>query len=155
MTPSAARPPRGFTLAEVMVTLAVLVILLAVALPSFREVFVSQAVKTASYDLFSGLLRARSEAISRNTTVSIVPQGGDWSQGWTISDASGEVLQLQARMPRVSIRGPGRVSYNGAGRVSSGGTAIDLRSNGGRAATARCIRVELSGRPVQKQEPCG
>jgi len=27
-------------------------------------------------------------------------------------------------------------------------------ANGGRAAHARCISVELSGRPVQKQEGC-
>lgn len=145
---------RGFTLTEVMVALTVLVILTGVAIPSFHEILLAQAVKTASFDVFSGLLLARSEAIARNTAVSMVPSAGNWSEGWTISDSDGEVVERQDRMPRVIITGPGRVTYNGAGRVSTGGTSIDLVANGGRTPHASCIRVDLSGRPVQKQEPC-
>jgi type IV fimbrial biogenesis protein FimT len=145
---------RGFTLTEVMVTLTVLVILTGVAIPSFHEIFLAQAVRTASDDVFSGLLLARSEAVTRNTTVSVVPSGGNWSEGWTISDSDGEVVERQERMPRVIISGPGRVTYNGAGRVSTGGTSINLTANGGRTAHASCISIDLSGRPVQKQASC-
>jgi len=145
---------RGFTLTELMVALTVLVILTGVAIPSFHEIFLAQAVRSASFDVFSGLLLARSEAVTRNTTVSMIPSGGNWSEGWTISDSDGEVVERQDRMPRVIISGPGRVTYNGAGRLSTGGTSIDLVPNGGRAAHASCIRIDLSGRPVQKQESC-
>jgi type IV fimbrial biogenesis protein FimT len=145
---------RGFTLTELMVSLTVLVILTGVAIPSFHEIYLAQAVKTASFDLFSSLLLARSEAITRNTTVSLVPSGGNWSEGWTVADADGDVVQRQERMPRVTITGPGRVSYNGAGRVSTGGTSIALVANGGRSAHPSCIRIDLSGRPAQKQETC-
>jgi type IV fimbrial biogenesis protein FimT len=145
---------RGFTITETMVTVAVLVILIGLATPSFREIILAQGVKTASFDVFSGLVLARSEAVTRNTTVTIAPSGGNWSEGWTISDSGGEVVKRQDRMPQVIISGPGSVTYNGAGRVTTGGTSISLMTNGGRLPHARCIRIDLSGRPVQKQESC-
>jgi type IV fimbrial biogenesis protein FimT len=150
-SPAAAR---GFTLTEAMLTLAVLAILIGLATPSFREIFLTQRVKIASFDLFSGLVLARSEAITRNTTVTIVPSGGNWSEGWTISDSSGAVVERQDRMAQVIIVGPDRVTYNRAGRVTTGRTSISLMANGGRTAHARCISIDLSGRPVQKQESC-
>ena len=145
---------RGLTLIEAMVTLAVLVVLAFLAAPSFHEMLLSQRVKTASFDVFSGLLLARSEAVARNRAVTIVPSGGNWSEGWTISDASGKVVQHQERMPRVVITGPERVTYNSAGRLSTGGASINVVANGGGAAHARCIRIDLSGRPVQGQGGC-
>jgi type IV fimbrial biogenesis protein FimT len=152
------RPPRaaarGFTLIEAMVTLAVLVILIGLAAPSFREIFLAQGVKTASFDVFSGLILARSEAVTRNTTVTIAPSGGNWSEGWTIFDSSGDVVRRQDRLPYVTISGPSSVTYNGAGRLTTGTTSIVLMANGRRTTYARCISVDLSGRPVQKQASC-
>jgi type IV fimbrial biogenesis protein FimT len=137
-----------------MVTLAVLVILIGLATPSFHEILLTQRVKLASSELLSGLVLARSEAISRNTTVTIVPSGGNWSEGWTISDSSGVVVERQDRMAQVIIVGPERVTYNRAGRVNTGRTSISLMAKGGRSAHARCISIDLSGQPVQKQESC-
>jgi type IV fimbrial biogenesis protein FimT len=145
---------RGFTITETMVTVAVLVIIVGLATPSFREIILSQGVKTASFDVFAGLILARSEAVSRNTTVTITPSGGNWSEGWVIADSGGEVVKRQDRMPQVIISGPASVTYNGAGRVTTGGTSISLMTNGGRLPHARCISIDLSGRPVQKQESC-
>jgi type IV fimbrial biogenesis protein FimT len=137
-----------------MVTLAVLVILIGLATPSFHEILLTQRVKLASSELLSGLVLARSEAISRNTTVTIVPSGGNWSEGWTISDSSGVVVERQDRMAQVIIVGPERVTYNRAGRVNTGRTSISLMAKGGRSAHARCISIDLSGQAVQKQESC-
>jgi len=152
------RPPRaaarGFTIIEVMVTLAVLVILIGLAVPGFREIFLAQGGKTASSDVFSGLVLARSEAVARNTTVTLSPSGGNWSDGWTIFDSRGDVVRRQDRLRQVVISGPSSVTYNGAGRLTTGTTSIILMANGGRVTHARCISIELSGRPVQKQEGC-
>ncbi len=152
------RPPRaavrGFTIIEAMVTLAVLGIVIGLAIPSFREILLVQGVKTASFDVFSGLVLARSEAVTRNTTVTITPSGGNWSDGWTIFDSSGDVVGRQDRLPRVIISGPNNVTYNSAGRLTTGTTSIMLTVNGGRTTHARCINIELSGRPVQKQAGC-
>ncbi|MGH8686273.1 MAG: GspH/FimT family pseudopilin [Burkholderiales bacterium] len=145
---------RGFTITEVMVALAVLVILSGVAIPSFHDIFLAQAVKSASFEVWSDLVLARSEAVTRNTTVSLVPTGGSWSAGWTLIDFSGEVVRRQDRLPRVVITGPSRVTYNGAGRASTGGASFNLVANGGRNPHPSCISIDLSGRPVQRQEPC-
>lgn len=134
--------------------MAVLVILIGLAIPSFREIFLAQGVKTASFDVFSGLVLARSEAVARNTTVTISPSGGNWSDGWTIFDSRGDVVRRQDRLPHVIISGPSSVTYNGAGRLTNGTTSIILMANRGEVTHARCISVELSGRPVQKQEGC-
>jgi type IV fimbrial biogenesis protein FimT len=154
MVKTARDAPGGFTLIEVMLSLTVLAILIILATPSFHEVLLAQAVKNASFDVFSDLLLARSEAITRNSTVSVVPRAGNWSEGWTVADFSGELVKRQDRLPRVTITGPGRVTYNSAGRVTAGGTSIDLVANGGRTTHASCISIDLSGRPVQKQERC-
>ena len=60
------RGARGFTITETMLAVAVLAILVGLAAPGFREIILSQAVKTASFDLFSNLVVARSEAVTRN-----------------------------------------------------------------------------------------
>src|SRR4051812_16603728 len=94
--PEFGRPQRGFTLIELMVTVAVLVILLAVAIPSMSTFVSSQRVKTSSFDVYAALMYARSEAIKRRSNVSVVSATTDWSSGWTVQDdATAAVLRSQ------------------------------------------------------------
>jgi type IV fimbrial biogenesis protein FimT len=57
----------GFTLIEVMVVVAMLIILLAVGVPSFRDLILVQRLKGINAQLVTDMNFARSEAISRNT----------------------------------------------------------------------------------------
>ena len=148
------RGARGFTITETMLAIAVLAILVGLAAPGFREIILSQAVKTASFDLFSNLVVARSEAITRNTTVTVTPSGGNWANGWTITDSSGEVVGRQDRFAQVVIAGPGSITFNGAGRVTTGSTSLSLMANGGKAPHNRCIEIDLGGRPASKKGAC-
>ncbi len=59
----------GFTLIELMVTLAVLGVLVALAVPSFEALLQKQRVKNASETIFNFVKLARSEAIKQNTNV--------------------------------------------------------------------------------------
>ena len=145
---------RGFTITEVMVTLAVLAILISLATPSFREIVLSHGVKSASYDMVSGLLLARSEAITRNTTVTVTPAGGNWGNGWTVTDSGGETVRQQDRFAQVIIAGPGSITFNGAGRLTTGSTSLTLIANGGQASHTRCIEIDLGGRPTSKKGAC-
>jgi type IV fimbrial biogenesis protein FimT len=151
-----ARRPlaRGFTITETMVTVAVLVILAGLTLPGFREAIMFQAVKNSSFDVFSSVVFARSEAITRNNPVTLSPAGGNWASGWTISDAGGEVIRRQDPFSQVSIAGPASITFNGAGRITTGATSISLMPTDSRIPHLRCIRIDLSGRPTLRKESC-
>ena len=86
---------RGFTMVELMTAIAVLGILAAIAVPSFRPIVERWQVRHTVEGLRSTLHFARSEAIRRggNVTVQKLPNGGtctgadgnlDWDCGWIV-----------------------------------------------------------------------
>lgn len=64
-------PPRGFTLLEMMVTVAVVGILLAIGVPSFRYVANVNRIAAEANNLLGDMQFARSEAIKEGQSVSI------------------------------------------------------------------------------------
>ena len=88
-----ARRSKGFTLVELMVTIAVVAVLLAIALPSFRKVIQRNRVASASNDLLASISYARTTAINRGQLVSMCPStdganctsaGRDFESGWIV-----------------------------------------------------------------------
>jgi prepilin-type N-terminal cleavage/methylation domain-containing protein len=75
----------GFTLIEMMVTVAVAAILLTVAIPSFTQMIDKKRLESAAENLYADLQFARSEAIKRNKTirVSFYANGSTWCYGLT------------------------------------------------------------------------
>lgn len=73
----------GFTLIEMMVTVAVAAILLTIAIPSFTHMIEQNRLKSTAETLYADLRFARSEAIKRNRTVrvSFYVNGSDWCYG--------------------------------------------------------------------------
>jgi type IV fimbrial biogenesis protein FimT len=63
----------GFSLVELMVVIVVAAILVAIALPSFRDVIHRNQVSAGSNTLLASLDYARTEAITRSQLVSICP----------------------------------------------------------------------------------
>lgn len=80
----------GFTLIEQLVTLAVLAIVLALAIPAFSRLLASIRLSAAANELLSSLHLARSEAIRRGERVTLCPAPPDktdctgkaWHEGW-------------------------------------------------------------------------
>src|SRR5690349_19066715 len=68
---SAMHQPRGFTLHELIYTLAVLGVLTSLAVPSFAELQRNSERTTAVNAFFHAVFLARSEAIKRGRVVSI------------------------------------------------------------------------------------
>jgi type IV fimbrial biogenesis protein FimT len=58
----------GLTLVELMVTVAVAAVLLMIAVPSFKNITLSNRLDTAANDLVNAINVARMEAIKRNTS---------------------------------------------------------------------------------------
>lgn len=151
----AARRARGFTLPELLAVVAVMAILATVAAPSFSELIASQRAKGAASDMFASLLRTRSEAIKRNTEVTLARSGTTWAAGWSIAHPGDADILLEDRgaVRGATITGPASVTYLPNGRVK-GATKpeFDIEVTGARQH--RCIQVDLSGRPYQTSSEC-
>lgn len=139
---------RGFTLTELMIAVTVLGILSAFALPSMTDFVRDQRIKTATSDVFASLIYARSEAIKRGADVNVVPNAVDWAAGWQVRDAGGTDLRVQNAIAGVSIAGvAGNVVFRRDGRLSAAVPVFVLTSPASSAITARCVRLDPSGRP--------
>lgn len=150
---------KGFTIIELMVTLTIFAALIAAALPAYNDFVRNQRVKTASFDLFSSLVQARSEALTRNTTVTVTPLSGtnDWALGWEVK-AGTLLLRRQDALPNITMAGSPdpvtSISFNGSGRISAALTRGIQISATGTSITMRCIKIDTSGRPLTKAEAC-
>lgn len=83
---------KGFTLIELMVTLAVLVILLTIGIPSFNAIIRESRLKAQANELLGTMVAARSEAAKRNEPVYVKAAGGEWAEGWQLLNLDDDVL---------------------------------------------------------------
>jgi type IV fimbrial biogenesis protein FimT len=152
---SGSAPPQpglaGFTLVELVTALAVLGLLAIAAVPMFRELAASQRVQTATSDLQTSLLRARSEAIKQNAVATMAPVG-TWQGGWVVS-VGGTAIDRRAAAPRVSITGPDSVDYRSNGRIA-GATVPQFTVSHEHTSLQRCVQVSLSGQPIVTKAAC-
>jgi type IV fimbrial biogenesis protein FimT len=145
----------GFTLAELMVAVGILAILTAVATPSMRDIIDVQRARSGSSDLFTSLMRARSEAVKRNAEVTVTPtDSGNWALGWRMPNpsASSQNIEAHGAIPSISITGPGSVVYQANGRLK-GTTEPHFEISTARNEK-RCLLIDLTGRPYTKKSSC-
>lgn len=74
----------GFTLLELLVTLAIISIVMMIGVPSFQHAIRSNRLTAAINDLSTSLSMARSEAIKRNRHVVVRKTGANWENGWQV-----------------------------------------------------------------------
>ena len=159
---------RGFTIIELMIVVVIVAILATFAAPNLSEMVGRMRLKTASGELHTSLLFARSEAIKRNAVVTIVPtNAADWSQGWQVQDAGAVVMQRQDAFPGVTFstrnaayaaQAVATIAFNGSGRESAngaGGVAFVLTLPAYGNVLARCVVLDPSGRPAVRNDKNG
>ena len=133
---------QGFTLIELMVTIAVFGILAAIAAPSFTA-FTDSSRRASEVNNISGALSyARSEAIKRNNTISVCSRistvgaetcsavANDWKYGWMIFDDTNADGVLDAGETLLRLFGPiskGSVITETTGNAT---LAISFRGSG-------------------------
>jgi type IV fimbrial biogenesis protein FimT len=136
----------GFTLIELMVTVAIAAILLALAVPNFSGTLKASRTSSQIRELANALTYARSEAVARGQEVRMCPSsnqtscGGTWSQGWIIflnpneddvyDNTKEELLRVYQGVGGNSMKA---FYYNGATSVASGKLAFNR--NGALRAT--------------------
>ncbi len=79
---------KGFTLIELMITVVVIGVIAALALPSFKSILDGRRLVGASDTLHAALLYARSEAIKQNKNIMFQFDTGAWCYG--IDDAGAD-----------------------------------------------------------------
>ena len=119
---------RGFSLLELMVTVAIMAILGTLAVPSFQTLLQANKTRAVASELLASLNLARSEAARRGQPVSVCPSSNgsscatgstDWDKGWIVFvnedgasersapavDANEQVLQVRQDLPtRITVR---------------------------------------------------
>lgn len=108
---------RGFTLIELLVTVAIAVVLMMLAAPSFRQLMASTSLTSQASEFMAALNFARSEAVKRNTRVTLCKSSsgegcvtsGGWQQGWIIfvdAAADGAVGEVTGADAILRVHGP-------------------------------------------------
>ncbi|SEF34052.1 GspH/FimT family pseudopilin [Variovorax sp. NFACC27] len=134
-----AAPLAGFTLVELSVTLVVMAVLIALAMPTLLAWIANTRVRTVSDTLQNGLRQAQAEAVRRSrtavfsltndtapkTSLTAVANGSNWSINFVASstlDTSGVATFVEAGVltiagTGVSISGPAAVCFSPLGRL--------------------------------------
>ena len=163
---------RGFTLIELMFTIALAAILTALAAPSVQKMLKTNRVQTEASAFVGDLMVARTEAVKRGQNVSVcVSSDGTnclttntWQAGWIVfSDPTGACSAATTASPAIRVRkafagsdtfasstsSMACVTFNREGFTSNLGSAtvtFMLHTSDTLATATRCVAVDLGGR---------
>lgn len=147
--------PDGFTLVELMVTLAVIGILAIIATPSMTDLINNSRVTGQAEELVASMQLARAEAIRRNARVTICAGTGTTCSGsatwdnWTVfgrdkTSATPNVdenIRDTAASTSMQVTGPAAgIVYKPSGMIDAQQTLEVTKSS-----YKRCVTVLISG----------
>lgn len=151
----------GFTIIELMMTLVVAAIILALAAPSFRDFIANNRLTTTTNSFITAISFARSEAVKRTNNVRVVAvspsSANEWGGGWQVVDNGGNVLRVfQSDASVVTMDDTNDVTtltFDSRGFLANlaGGTSISICDNRD-GETGRRITISATGRPQLNRE---
>ncbi len=168
----------GFTLVELMTTLAVGIIILAIGIPAFLSMMSTNQIAGYSNDLVSAIRLARSEAIKRSDTVAVCASnsdqtacsGNDWNNGWIVfSDDNGDgnldggetvhrvwSIEVTERADlEFQNTTPNTISFDSSGgNAANAQTQFALQKSDCIASRARQVTISITGRPSLDYVAC-
>jgi type IV fimbrial biogenesis protein FimT len=171
---SALRSQQGVTLLELMISLSVLGILLAVGVPSYTSITRENLVAAQSSTLMQTFVLARSEALKRGLRVSVCPIANDdttvclmannWPTGWMVFeddfggagtvDPGDRALQVFTPAPGLTITTlNSAVVYLPTAAVQTA-VSFDVSKTGCTGTQKRRIAVATTGRTSLAHVAC-
>lgn len=153
---------RGFTLIELMVTIAVLAVVIAIAAPSFTSVIQSNRTTALHHEVLGAIQVARSEAVKRRKDViicrtedqGICKDGADWSAGWLIREVGGDVLRVWDPVAGMALTGPiAGVVFRSSG-MANAGTAFTTTTASCASGTKYTIDISMTGSATVAKTGC-
>lgn len=162
-------PQKGFTLVEMMVTLAVLIIVLSIAVPSFADLIRANRAESQRTTLLGAFNLARSEAIRRSALVRVsLISGTTWTGGWRIwIDANGddtyqsgeEIKEFPALTGgNTLVSSELTIMFNAQGYLNNGvsgnSTTLQFRVGADYCSLERDIKINHLGRVSSERRSC-
>ncbi len=169
----AARPrERGFTLVELLVTIAIAAILIGLSAAPMSQMFASNRVQSEASSFVSDLMYARSEAIRRGQPVSLCASADNgasclgtnaWGSGWVVfpdSTQCGSAVSPASSQLRIRAAFKGAdtlggtsakscVTFNRDGFSTNLGTGhfvFQVQTAPVVTSTTRCVGIDVGGR---------
>jgi len=162
----AAGKNAGFTIIELMVTMVLGAVLMAVGIPSVRTFLRNAELTSASNNLIAAVNAARGEAMKRGSNAMIIPKPGiGWSRGWVVFidqnrnglyDPAGDITIFDQSLPAdTSLAVSGSAAYllfdpSGYAKTTGGGfsatTMTIKRTDVSDFSQIRRIKVAQTGR---------
>jgi len=161
---NSTRKLRGFTMIELIVTMSVAAILVAIAAPAFVSSAQGARRRAEVSDLVVALTSARSEAVKQNTSTGVsVTANGTWGQGWTVcctlagaQVTSARALDSRSSMTAVQVTNtPVSITFIGSGTQLKAtlGTLLFTFCDARGAAAASAVEVNPSGQIAGGAKP--
>lgn len=154
----------GFTLIELMITLAVLGVLLSIGVPSFQTMLLNNRIAAQANQVITAVNYARSEAVKRGvaTRLCATTDGSscsgskNWSTGWLVyADTNGngqpdnpEVLRVWPALGgnnTLNAESAAQIAFAGTGFATSGANRLWLCDKR-KVPESRSVVINVMGR---------
>ena len=134
-----ARAARGFTLIELMITVALAAVLMTLAAPSFVQYQRNSELTSLTNSLLAAINTAKSEAMKTGKNSFVVPKGSDWNSGWVVFiDVNRDSAYTEGTDTMVQTEDAVKSYFNITGNNTASGTSpyIKFDSSGYSSASA-------------------
>ena len=127
---------RGFTLMEMVITLALFGILLAIAIPSLQSYAVNENLRTAARDLMADFAMAKERAISEdnNYTISFNPGDNQYTIASGVNTQTKSLSTYGASIQSIQPPIPAGVTFQTRGTIDPAGGLTLTNPRGSTAA---------------------